>query len=295
MSWNYVTTVLILTGINLLAVIGLSVLTGFTGLFSFGHAGFMAIGAYTSAIMTVWLGLPYYVALLIAGLSAGLISLLIGRLTLKLKGDYFIIATLGFGESVRLLLNWFSPIGGSRGFRIPSELHYTSLLDVVIINLIALILVANLINSRHGRNFKAIREEELASQIIGINIFRYKMLSFFISAVLVGIAGGMLAHLSHFIIPRNFDMTKSTLLTIMVILGGLGSLSGSVIGTIVLTFIPEFLRNFNEWRYVIFGFLVVLVMVLRPKGLMGGYEVTDLFRIIRRKVSRKRGEPNEPA
>jgi len=284
-----------MTGINLLAVIGLSVLTGFTGLFSFGHAGFMAIGAYTSAILTVWLGVPYYLALLIAGLAAGLISLVIGRLTLKLKGDYFIIATLGFGESIRLLFNWFDPIGGSRGFRIPSEIHYTSLSDVIIINLIALILIANLINSRHGRNFKAIREEEMASQVIGINIFRYKMLSFFISAVLVGIAGGMLAHLTHFLIPRNFDMTKSTFLTIMVILGGLGSLSGSVIGTVVLTFIPEFLRNFNEWRYVIFGFLVVLVMVLRPKGLMGGYEISDLLRWVKRRLVRRRGEKNESA
>ncbi|HHT20638.1 MAG TPA: branched-chain amino acid ABC transporter permease [Tissierellia bacterium] len=295
MSWAYITTVLIMTGINLLAVIGLSVLTGFTGLFSFGHAGFMAIGAYTSAILTVWLGVPYYLALLIAGLAAGLISLVIGRLTLKLKGDYFIIATLGFGESIRLLFNWFDPIGGSRGFRIPSEIHYTSLSDVIIINLIALILIANLINSRHGRNFKAIREEEMASQVIGINIFRYKMLSFFISAVLVGIAGGMLAHLTHFLIPRNFDMTKSTFLTIMVILGGLGSLSGSVIGTVVLTFIPEFLRNFNEWRYVIFGFLVVLVMVLRPKGLMGGYEISDLLRWVKRRLVRRRGEKNESA
>lgn len=295
MSWAYITTVLIMTGINLLAVLGLSVLTGFTGLFSFGHAGFMAIGAYTSAILTVWLGVPYYLALLIAGLAAGLISLVIGRLTLKLKGDYFIIATLGFGESIRLLFNWFDPIGGSRGFRIPSEIHYTSLSDVIIINLIALILIANLINSRHGRNFKAIREEEMASQVIGINIFRYKMLSFFISAVLVGIAGGMLAHLTHFLIPRNFDMTKSTFLTIMVILGGLGSLSGSVIGTVVLTFIPEFLRNFNEWRYVIFGFLVVLVMVLRPKGLMGGYEISDLLRWVKRRLVRRRGEKNESA
>ena len=295
MSWNYVTTVLILTGINLLAVIGLSVLTGFTGLFSFGHAGFMAIGAYTSAIMTVWLGLPFYVALLVAGLAAGLVSLVIGRLTLKLKGDYFIIATLGFGESIRLLFNWFNPIGGSRGFRIPSAIHYTSLVDVIVINVIALILVANLINSRHGRNLKAIREEELASQVIGINIFRYKMMSFFISAVLVGIAGGMMAHLSHYIIPRNFDMTKSTLLTIMVILGGLGSLSGSVIGTVVLTFIPEFLRNFNEWRYVIFGLLVVLVMVLRPKGLMGGYEISDLIRKVWKRPRKPRGENNESA
>lgn len=295
MSWNYVSTVLILTGINLLAVIGLSVLTGFTGLFSFGHAGFMAIGAYTSAIMTVWLGLPYYLALIVAGLTAGIVSLFIGRLTLKLKGDYFIIATLGFGESVRLLLNWFNPIGGARGFRIPGSIHYTTLWDVLIINVIALILVSNLINSRHGRNLKAIREEELASQVIGINIFRYKMLSFFISAVLVGIAGGMMAHLSHFLIPRNFDMTKSTLLTIMVILGGLGSLSGSVIGTIVLTFIPEFLRNFNEWRYVIFGLLVVLVMVLRPKGLMGGMELSDLYRKIRDKLRKPRGKNNESA
>lgn len=273
LSWYYISGILILAGINLMAVQGLSLLTGFTGLFSFGHAGFMSIGAYTAAIMASWLGMPFYVSLLAAGLTAGLISLIIGRLTLKLKGDYFVIATLGFGESVRLLFAWLEPIGGARGFTIPGSVHYTSLFDVILINIIGLIIIVNLINSKHGRNFKAIREEELASSVIGIDVFKYKMSSFFISAVYAGIAGGMFAHYLHFIQPIMFQLIKSTELTIMVIFGGLGSITGSVIGAILLTSLPEFLRFLDVWRFVIYGALVVLIMILRPKGLMGGHEL----------------------
>lgn len=272
MDLTYVTGILILSGINLLAVLGLSILTGFTGLFSFGHAGFMAIGAYSSAFLTMKLGLPFLVAIPVAGIMTGIISLVIGKLTLNLKGDYFIIATLGFGESIRLILDNIQVFGGARGW--PGISNETTLLNVVVINALCIWALIHIIRSRHGRNLMAIREEELASQIIGINVFRYKMLALFISAILAGMAGGLLGHYIGFLQPKMFQMIKSTELTIIVIFGGLGSISGSVIGAIILTALPEVLRSVNEWRLVFYGAAVILIMITRPQGLMGGKEFT---------------------
>ena len=227
MDLNYILGVLTLAGINLMAVLGLSLLTGFTGMFSFGHAGFMAIGGYTSAMMTVKFGLPFIPALLIGGLAASLVSSVIGRLTLKLKGDYFCIATLGFGEAIRLILDNVQYFGGARGW--PGIPHYTQLPNVIILNIIAIIILANIVRSKHGRNMIAVREEELASQTVGINVFKYKLISLMISAAYAGIAGGLMAHYMTFLQPKMFSLVKSTELTIIVIFGGLGSISGSVL------------------------------------------------------------------
>jgi branched-chain amino acid transport system permease protein len=269
---EYIQGILILSGINLIAVLGLSVLTGFTGLFSFGHAGFMAIGAYLSAIVTARLHLPFALAILAGGLAAGLVSVLIGRLTLKLKGDYFCIATMGFGEAIRLILNNWPWVGGSRGWE--SLGSYTSIWNVLIIDVVAIILVWNLVNSRHGRNMIAVREEELAAQMAGIDVYRYKMIALVVSAILAGIAGALMAHYMTFIQPKLFSMQKSTELTIIVIFGGLGSISGSVIGAVLLTALPELFRAFSQWRLVFYGLAVIVIMVSRPQGLMGGMELT---------------------
>ncbi|SNS90229.1 amino acid/amide ABC transporter membrane protein 2, HAAT family [Anaerovirgula multivorans] len=272
MGWYYIQGILILSGIYLMAVLGLSLLTGFTGLFSFGHAGFMAVGAYTTAAMTIKFNVPFILALLIGGLAAALVSLVIGKLTLNLKGDYFCIATLGFGEAIRLILDNVQYFGGARGW--PGIPLKTGLMNVIIFNVIAVVILVNLIKSRHGRNLQAIREEEMASQIIGINVFKYKMISLAISAAYAGIAGGMLAHYTGFLQPKMFQLIKSTELTIMVIFGGLGSISGSIIGAIVLTSLPEVLRAFDRWRLVVYGASVIFIMITRPQGLMGGYEIT---------------------
>jgi branched-chain amino acid transport system permease protein len=271
-DWFYIKGILILSGINLLAVLGLSLLTGFTGLFSFGHAGFMAIGAYFTATMTVKFGIPFIPALMIGGLAAAMVSLVIGKLTLNLKGDYFCIATLGFGEAIRLILDNVQYFGGARGWPgIPLD---TTLINVVVINIIAIVILIHLIKSRHGRNMMAVREEELASQIIGINVFKYKMISLAISAAYAGVAGGLLGHYTGFLQPKMFQLIKSTELTIIVIFGGLGSISGSVIGAVVLTALPELLRTFAKWRLVVYGATVIFIMISRPKGLMGGKEIT---------------------
>lgn len=272
MDWFYVKGILILSGINLMAVLGLSLLTGFTGLFSFGHAGFMAIGAYAAAFIGVNLGLPLIVSLLAGGLVAGIISLFIGRLTLKLKGDYFCIATLGFGEAIRLVLDNVQVFGGARGW--PGIPIRIDLWNVILINLAGIAFMISLVNSRHGRNMIAIREEELAAKTIGIDTFRYKMISLFTSAVYAGIAGGLVGYYTGFLQPKMFGMTKSTELTIIVIFGGIGSVSGSVLGALLLTALPELLRAFALWRLVAYGVAVIFIMISRPEGLMGGKEIT---------------------
>lgn len=289
LSWFYIEGILILVGINLMVVLGLSLLTGFTGLFSFGHAGFMAIGAYVSAICTMNYGIPFVLAMLIGAIVAMLISFVIGYFTLGLKGDYFCIATLGFGESVRLIFDNLQTFGGSRGLSgIPMV---TTFEMVVVICVLAVIAMVLLIKSRHGRNMIAIREEELASQAIGINVFRYKMTSFAISAAYAAIGGAIYAHYLGYLQPMMFQLVKSTELTIMVIFGGLGSIGGSVVGAFVLTFIPELFRAFSTWRLVVYGAVVILIMATRPQGLMGGMEFTDIFRWIKRKVTGKKVKP----
>lgn len=286
-AWYYVSGIIILCGINLMVVLGLSLLTGFTGLFSFGHAGFMAIGAYTAGYLATAYQVPFVPAVIAGGLMAMLISFLIGSMTLNLKGDYFCIATLGFGEAVRLILNNVQFLGGARGMSsIPMK---SNLVSVYIFVVIAVVAMWFLIKSRHGRNMIAIREEELASQAIGINLFRYKMTSFAISALYAGIGGALWAFYLGYINPAIFMLIKSTEMTIMVILGGLGSITGSIVGAFVLTFLPEMFRPFALWRMVVYGAAVIAVMAFRPQGLLGGIEFspTGIIRWFRRAPERK--------
>jgi branched-chain amino acid transport system permease protein len=279
----------------MLPALGLSLLTGFTGLFSFGHAGFMAIGGYTAAAMMMKLGVPFVPSLLIGGLAAAIVSLLIGRLTLNLKGDYFCIAMLGFGEAVRLILDNVQYFGGARGWPgLPIE---TDLLTVVIIDIVGIIVLRNIIRSRHGRNMIAIREEELASQVVGINVLKYKMTSLFISAFYAGVGGAMLGTYFGFLQPKIFSMTRSTELMIMVIFGGLGSLSGSVLGTMVLVSLPEILRDFSKWRLVVYGAVVVFMIIARPEGLMGGKEISfkGIYKLLLKLIGRNKPDKQQMA
>ncbi len=269
---DYIQGIAILIGINLIAVLGLSVLTGFTGLFSFGHGGFMAIGAYISAIFTARLHLPFALAIVAGAAAAAGISVLIGKLTLKLKGDYFCIATMGFGEAVRVILNNIPYVGGARGWESLPKL--TNIWLVFALDIVFVVITWNLINSRQGRNMVAVREEELAAQMAGVDVYRHKMIALVVSAAFAGVAGALMAQYIQFIRPTMFNMAKSTDLTIMVIFGGLGSISGSVLGTILLVALPELFRSFAQWRLVFYGLAVILIMVGRPQGLIGGLELT---------------------
>ena len=262
-------------------MLGLSILTGYTGMFSFGHAGFVCIGAYVSILCTMAFGLPYWLSLIIAGLAAMLLGAGLGKITLNLKGDYFCIATLGVGEAIRLIFNNLQLninvggkdflLDGAKGVAsIPLHTTFKSAIVIVIIFLTA---TALLMNSKHGRSMLAVREDELAAQMSGINTFRSKMLAMCMSALYAGIAGGMMAHYFGYLQPKMFLMTKSTEYTIMVIFGGMGSITGSVLGTVLLCALPELLRAVGDWRLVMYGLAVIVIMIVRPKGLMGGKEL----------------------
>jgi branched-chain amino acid transport system permease protein len=254
------------------AILGLSILTGFTGLFSFGHAGFIAIGAYASAVMTKLLGLPFEVGIATGMIVAVCVAYLLGAMTLKLKGDYFCLATIAFGEIIRQLFSNLSFIGDARGMQgIP---QYATLPYIVIVDVLLVLIAANLVFSRHGRNMVAIREEELAAQMIGVNVYRYKMIALLVSAALAAISGAFYSHAIPSIQPKDFGMDRSTELTIVLIIGGIGSISGSLLATIVLFTIPELFRQFSVWRLAVYGAIVVVIMITRPKGLMGGLELT---------------------
>ncbi|MEA4891467.1 MAG: branched-chain amino acid ABC transporter permease [Peptococcaceae bacterium] len=272
---------------NIVVVTGLSLLTGFTGIFSFGHAAFMALGAYTSAILTTRLGLPVALALRAAVTVAAAAGRLIGIPTLKLVGDYFAIAMLGLGETTRLLFdNGGELTGGARGFgNIPDA---TTLPAALLLMIASVIVMKNIIGSRYGRSFMAIREDSLAAECCGVDTFGMKKISLTVSAAFGGLGGAMFAHYLTYIQPIMFDMAKSTEIAASVVFGGLGSLSGSIIATVILVGIPEFLRPLFKWRLVFYGLVLVGTIVLRPQGLMGGKEITwagirDFFRRFTRK------------
>lgn len=272
---QYVIGIITYTGIMLIAVLGMSVLTGFTGLFSLGHAGFMAIGAYVSAMLVKFCGMPVIVGLIAGTFVSAVIGALVGYPSLRLKGDYFLILTLGFGESVKLILeNTQYLTGGAKG--LPDIGGNMPVYVVLVIDVLVLIILANFIRSKHGRNCIAVREEETAAETMGINVTNYKMLAMVISCGLCGLSGAMLAHYMGYLQPVMFGSVRSNELIMTVIMGGMGSLTGSTIAAIVLTPLPEILRigSAQEWRMVIYGLVIVLIIIFKPSGLLGYKELT---------------------
>lgn len=280
--------VVVVVCVNLIAVLGMSVLTGFTRLFSFGNAGFMSIGAYTAAICSVQFNLPFPLAILLGAGMAGLIAWLLGSLTIRLRGDYFLISCLGFGECVRVLFNYTKNLtGGANGYSgIP---YHTTAAVAFLCAVLAFVIAWNFIHSRFGQSLSAIRENEVAAAANGIDVVRCKKLSFVFSAIYAGWAGGLYAHYLRHITPALFNLGKSSELIITTVLGGLGSLTGSVLGTLVVQLLPEIFRGLAEYRMLFYGVAVVLVILLRPSGLFGyrEFSITGAARFIRRKL---RGE-----
>ena len=266
---NYIQVIIILCMINAIAAVGLAVFTGFTGLMSLGHAAFMAVGAYTCAIATVKFGVPFIIALPMSAVMAGLVSLIIGVPTLRarLRSDYFTIATLGFGEAVRVLLENLSITDGARGMGgLP---RYSVMSVVFLIFVIIVFFTKNFIFSRYGRMAVAIREDHVAAEMAGINLFKVRLRSLFYSAACAGIAGGLMAHHIRFIQPIMFTGVQSTLLTATVVAGGMGSITGPIVAAFLFASIPEVLRVAEMWRLVVYGALLVAIIVLRPQGIMG--------------------------
>ena len=270
---GYSSGIITLLAINCIASLGVSLFTGFTGIYTLGHAGYMVIGAYTAAILTVQFNLHFVLAILAGGLLAMVCAYLIGLPTLKLAGDYYTIASLGLGEAIRLIIeNWESVTRGARGY--PGIDNYTTLPVVLAFFLVMTFGMFYLVNSRYGRAFKACRDDYVAASLLGFNTARCRVLSLAVSGFYCGVAGALLAGFISFIQPVMFDMAKSTELVSVVVLGGLGSMSGCLIGTAVLTLVTELFRPISKYRMLIYGLVLVLVMILRPEGLMGTNELT---------------------
>ena len=278
----YYTRILMLCGISITLAVSLNLINGFTGQFSIGHAGFMAVGAYSSAYFSVNYGvnlanslgggkLGWVVALALATLVgaavAGVAGLAVGIPSLRLRGDYLAIVTLGFGQIIVVFLNNIEAVGGARGYSgIPIV---KSFFWIFLIAVLTIVIVYNIVNSAFGRALISIREDELAAEAMGVNTTRYKVMAFVISSAMAGAGGVLLAHFDGYLNPKSFEFIKSFEILIMIILGGLGSIVGSVLGAIVLTILPEGLRGFAEYRMVIYSLLLIILMITRPQGLLG--------------------------
>lgn len=272
---SYLQLNITIIGINIILAVSLNLITGFTGQFSLGHAAFMSIGAYTSAILTAKLGQPFIISLLISGIMSALAGILIGIPTLRLKGDYLAIATLGFGEIIRILALNIDYIGGAIGFNdIP---QYTNWTWVFIMTVVTVLLISHFNNSYHGRACTAIREDEIAAEFMGVNTTYYKVLAFAIGAFFAGIAGALYANYFYFIKPDSFGFMKSIDILVIVVFGGMGSIPGSILGAIALSIISLFLQQIPELRMVIYSLILFGIMVYRPTGLIGKQEF-KLFR-----------------
>lgn len=276
---DYVIRILIMSGIFSILALSLNLVTGYTGQFCLGWAGFYGIGAYTSALLVMKLDFSFWLAMPLAGIVAAVFGILLGIPTMRLKDIYLAIATLGFGEIIRLImLNWTDLTRGSMGLPgIPSpklfSYEFSSNLPFYYLCLLLVLLtiaaIRRIIDSRVGRALIAIREDDLAAKAMGIDVTRYKILAFAVGAFFAGIAGAFYAHYSSFIDPHSFSFSESIAILAMVVLGGMGSVAGSVIGAVTLTIAPEILRDLSEYRMIIFGLIMMVVMLIRPQGIMG--------------------------
>ncbi|HSE23178.1 MAG TPA: branched-chain amino acid ABC transporter permease [Pyrinomonadaceae bacterium] len=287
----YYGRVIVLAGINVILAVSLNLITGFTGQFSIGHAGFMAVGAYTSAYLTVYhaqtwehslagvIGVTaahaiiFLFAITVGGITAALAGLVVGIPSLRLRGDYLAIVTLGFAEIIRIVILNIDKVGGATGFTVPG---YTNFLWVGLFAVLTIVIVYNIVHSDMGRALVSIREDELAAEAMGINTTRYKVLSFVISSALAGMAGVLFGHYTQFLSTNDFQFIRSFEIIIMIVLGGMGSLTGAVLGAIVITIMPELLRqlpgDLSQYRLVVYSALLILIMLTRPQGILGTRE-----------------------
>jgi branched-chain amino acid transport system permease protein len=269
----YVVQILMYVGINMILTLSLNLVNGYMGEFSVGHAGFMGIGAYAASIFTVWV-LPkawapwaFPVVLVAGGLAAAVAGLVVAFPSFRTRGDYLAIVTLAFNMIVKSVLENLEVVGGPRGFLGMPRL--TDLFWVTAWVLITLLVMRRVIYSNFGRGITAIREDEVAANLTGVDTRRLKLYAFLISAFFAGVAGGLFAHLLQFINPRSFSILKSTDMLVMVYLGGVGSLTGSLLGATIFTVLLEVLRPLGLWRWVVGPLLLVLLMIFRPRGIMG--------------------------
>ena len=295
-SSAYASQILLNVGVNATLAVSLNLINGYTGQFSLGHAGFMAIGAYTAAALmfyggphvigttpgTVAWGLWFSVALVVSGLAAAVAGVIVGVPSLRLKGDYLAIVTLGFGEIIRVVLLNLQSMRGARGFSDLEKIDHPFF--VLLVLAICVLVTRNLVASTRGLAFLAVRDDEIAAEAVGVNTTRYKVSAFVVGAFFAGVAGGLYAHTQAFISPDTFDFVKSMEVVAMVVLGGLGSIGGAILAAAGLTllpevlrggFMPEFIRNavpdvvwakLPNWRMVIYSLILILAMLIQSKS-----------------------------
>jgi len=291
----YIVRVIVNCGIAFILAMSLNLVNGCAGQFSLGHAGFMAVGAYVSAALTTLVPWAFFqssvgvgVAVVIGATFAGVAGYLVGLPSLRLKGDYLAIVTLGFGEIIRIVFLNIEAVGGPRGLPgIPSRSDF---FWVFIWVFATFLILGRLIRSSYGRVILSIREDEVAAESMGVDVTHYKVVAFAISSFFAGVAGGLFAHYQGFIDPNSFNFNRSVEVVIMVVIGGMGSLTGSILGGLIVTALPELLRVFEKYRMMIFPAILIVMMLVRPRGLLGHFEIWDLLpsfgRLRRRPVSR---------
>ena len=268
---QYVLRVCIYIVIYSILACSLNLISGVCGQVSMGHAAFYGIGAYASSLVVMKLGIPWIAAVLIAAIISGIVGIFIGVPALKLQGGYLVICTVGFGELVRLiLLNWVSLTRGPMGitniprpelFGVTIKTGQQYLYLMITIFLIVYVILHNTINSKFGRNLRAIKEDEIAAEAMGVHVHKEKVIAFAVAAAMAGVAGSLLAHYMLFIAPSIFIGDFSTTILSMVVLGGMGNMTGSVISAALLTIIPEALRWLDKYRMLIYGFLLIFMML----------------------------------
>jgi len=271
--------VLTLTCIYVVLALGLNITVGQAGLLNLGYVAFYAVGAYTYAILSTTLGLSFWPGMIVGALSASAFALLLGLPTLKLRGDYFAIVTLGLGEITRIVLNnWDGLTGGPNGIsRIGRPMIGKYVLNttldfyylILFIALVSVFAMHRLISSRIGRAWIAVREDEFAAEAMGINTFRLKLLAFVLGSAWAGMTGVFFAAKMAFVSPESFTFFESVMILCMVVLGGMGSIPGIILGALLLITLPEVFRDFQDYRMLAFGIALVLMMIFRPQGLLG--------------------------
>lgn len=286
----YLQLILIYVGINIILTVSLNLINGYMGEFSVGHAGFMAVGAYVASLLTVHVfpasapHLFFPLAILAGGMAAAFIGFLVAIPSFKTRGDYLAIVTLAFCMIVKSVLENINAVGGPRGLLGMEKL--TTLPWVFFWTALSVWVIRNLVYSNFGRGVLSIREDEIAGDLMSVNTRQVKIIAFVVSSFFAGIAGGLFAHALQFINPRTFDILKSTDILIMVYLGGIASISGSIIGAILYTIFLEILRPMGVWRMVFMPLMLVLLMIYRPRGIMGLREAR-LFKPLRDAVTEK--------
>lgn len=305
---DYQGRLLVFIAINIIMATSLNLINGFTGQFSIGHAGFMAVGAYSSAYFTVTYGkaveasfgflgdtlassVVLLIAILIGALVAAVAGLIVGIPSLRLKGDYLAIVTLGFAEIIRIVILNIDSVGGATGYQVSG---YANFLWIGIFAVITVVVIHNIVKSDTGRALVSIREDELAAEAMGVNVTRFKVTSFVIGSAFAGVAGVLFAHYNKFLSTNDFQFIKSFEIIIMIVIGGMGSMTGAILGAIIVTLLPELLRllpeiqigasvfKFSDLRLVIFALILILTMILRPQGILGTKEIGDFFKRFRR-------------